>query len=477
MRNTKGGFVGSNSGSIDNCYSRLGISGRRAGVSGFCGSNAGSIRQSFHSGRISHVENGFGPDGEQENCFYFTGDGEAELANRLPDSKLWRKDASIRNARDAEALGFDPKKWSYTGDKHVLAFNEDSWYCRPGALPPLPADGPLGGAAREKLSIGSVSELESFAGRVNGGDAAARNAEVTLTADLDLGGRSWTPIGIDKQRSFRGSFDGRGHCIRNFRVNDRQLQYRGFFGVLEGGVYNLTVDCAVRGGGVVGPLAGQLLGGTIRCCGAVSSLHPSAKAEAVGGLVGISTGTIVLSYAAGRASFAAFPLLPGAAAAAALLLAAGAVTVFLLTHTPEQPVNRPVETEASQLPIPKADLPDLPSPSPGEAVQHSVSFSTSTEAAASLSTGKVSIVYQSTNPDADHKVIVQLRLSTGVVIAETGAILPGNQITEMTLTDRAKTELTPGRYTAYIYMIPYSVEDESKGFTEINVPITLTVLE
>ena len=471
----KGGFVGSNSGTIEDCYSRMGMSGKTVGVSGFCGSNSGTIRQSFHSGRISHLENGFGPDGEQENCFYFTGDGEAERAKKLPDNERWKKDDTIRSARDAEELGFDRKKWSYTGDRHVLAFNEDTWYCRPKAMAPLPEDGPLGGAEREKISIGSVSGLESFANRVNSGDAAARNAEVTLTADLDLGGRSWTPIGIDKQHSFRGSFDGKGHSIKNFRVNDKKLQYRGFFGVLEGGAYNLTVDCAVKGGGVVGSLAGQLLGGTIQCCGAVTSLRPSGKAEAVGGLVGISTGTIALSYAAGRASFVPFLLLPGVLAAIGLLLAAGATTAILLTNLPEQPPNKPVEAEEDQLPIPQADLPDLPSPSPGESVQHSVSFSTSTEATASLATGKVDIVYQSTNPGADHKVILQLRLSTGVVVAETGAIMPGNMITEMTLTDRAKAELTPGRYTAYIYMIPYSVEDESKGFTEINVPITLTV--
>lgn len=473
MNSYKGGFVGSNRGAIADCYSLLGVDGKKAGVTGFCGQNTGSIRQSFHSGRLGHMDAGFGARGEQVGCFYFTGGGDAKKAEKLPDHPLWREDADIKSAKDARELGFDDKIWSYTGDKQVLAFNEDTWYYRPGALPPLPADGPLAGMTREKLRLDSADALLDFVKRVNGGDLSARNAEVLLTENLDLGGRDWTPLGLDKARSFRGYFDGQGHRISNFRVNGKELPYRGFFGVLEGGAYNLTVDCAVKGGGVVGSLAGQLLGGEIRCCGAVTELRPSGKAEAVGGLVGISTGEIVRSYAAGRMRFFPILLLP----LLGIPLAAIVIAAALLLNPAKQPVNAPVPTEDTQLPIPKADLPDLPSPSPGENVQHSVSFSTSTEATASLSTGKVSLTYQSTNPNADHKVVVQLRLSTGAVIAETGAILPGNMITEMTLTDRALSELTPGRYSAEIYMIPYSVKDESKGFTRINVPITLTVTE
>lgn len=466
----KGGFVGSNSGRIDECYSRLGFEGKKAGISGFCGANSGSIRQSFHTGRIKHLDNGFTPDGEQTNCFYFTGGGEAERAKNLPDHPLWKEDTAVRSAKDAQALGFDPEKWSYTGDSHVLAFNEDSWYTRPDTLSEL--TGPLAGAERERIALNSAEDLADFARRVNEGDVTARNAVVTLERDLNLGGKSWTPIGIDKARSFRGSFDGRGHRISNFRVNGKNLDFRGFFGVLEGGCYNLTVDCTVRGGGVVGSLAGELLGGTIRCCGAVTELRPTGKAEAVGGLVGISTGDIALSYAAGHASFAPFLLLP-----LLLLLipaTAGVVATVIVTTTPAPPVNKPVEPDPSQLPIPAADLPDLPEQS-GEGLRHTMSFSLSTEATADLSTGKVTVNYQSTNPKADQKVVVQLRLSTGVVIAETGAVKPGYQVKEMNLTDRAKKELKPGRYSADILMVPYSVKDESKGFTETNVPITLTV--
>jgi hypothetical protein len=471
MKSYKGGFVGSNSGRIEDCYSLLGLEGKRSGVNGFCGQNRGIIRQSFHSGRLGRMDAGFGMGGELENCFYFTGHGEARKADKLPDKELWREDDCIQSEEDAQELGFDGNIWRYTADKQVMAFDEDAWYTKPDALLPFPEGSPLEGTQHEKIIIDSADDLEHFASRVNEGDLAARNAEVVLTRNINLGGRGWTPIGLDKSLSFRGSFDGNGHRISNFRVNEKGLQYRGFFGVLEGGAYNLTVDCEVKGGGVVGTLAGQLLGGKIRCCGAVVTLRPAKNAETVGGLAGISNGLIPQSYAAGRMRF--FPVLLLLALLALLL--AGGVAGGIALFPSNKPVNAPVEQDPNQLEIPGADLPNLPDSTSGQGGTHSIAFSVSTEAMARLSTGDVTLTYQSTNPDADQKVVVQLRLSTGVVIAETGAIMPGNMITEMTLTDRAKAELTPGRYTAEIYMLPYSVGDESKGFTEISVPITLTV--
>ncbi|MBR3246105.1 MAG: hypothetical protein IKF90_25955 [Parasporobacterium sp.] len=468
MNNSKGGFVGSNSGKINDCYSLLGLDGKKAGISGFFGSNTGSIRQSFHSGRLGCMDNGFGTGGDLKNCLYFTGHGEAEKAEQLPDHNLWKEDTNVNSVEDASRLGFDQKIWNYTGDKQVLEFREENWYCKPDELKSLPTEGPLAGTSREQIIISNAEELQSFASRVNSGDAAARTAEVTLTSDINFSGKDWKPIGIDKAHSFRGSFDGKGHRISNFRIKDKVLEYKGFFGVLEGGVYNLTVDCSIIGSGTIGALTAQLIGGTIRCCGAVTNLQPRGEVEAVGGLVGTSTGTISLSYSAGKLRFV--PLFPWPLL---LIPAAAIVAIAIIVSQPGQPLNNPVETEEEQLPIPPADLPDLPESESG--AMHSISFSTSTEATADLSTGKVALTYQSTNPDADQKVIVQLRLSNGVVIAETGAIMPGNMITEMTLTDRAMAELTPGRYTASIYMIPYSVEDETKGFTETEVPITLTV--
>lgn len=42
---------------------------------------------------------------------------------------------------------------------------------------------------------------------------------VSLTADIDLGGHEWTPIGKTMATAFRGSFCGNGHTISNFTVS------------------------------------------------------------------------------------------------------------------------------------------------------------------------------------------------------------------------------------------------------------------
>lgn len=471
MKNFMGGFVGNNSGNISDCYSLLQIEGRKNGVSGFCGFNTGTIRQSFHSGRIRHMAQGFGLGGEQENCFFFTGHSEAKRAGRLPDRTLWRQGIEVSDPKMMEKLGFTPEIWDYMGGKQVLAFREKNWYCRPDSFRTSDAHETSAGKEQEKISINNILDLMTFANGVNKGDPFFRNAEVILMKDLNIAGREWTPIGFDRAHSFQGTFNGNGYRIRNFRIRAKNLESRGFFGVLEGNVYNLTVDCELSGGGIVGALAGQLLGGTIDCCGAVADFRPKGEVDAAGGLVGLSTGDIKCSYAAGKFGF--FPVLfPLLVVATVIIGASASASFLLLSNPPEQPVNRPVVEEEAQFPVPEEELQE--EKKNGEN-KHSISFATNTEATVELAKGKVNLVYQSTNAHADQKVVVKLLLSTGVVIAETGAIQPGNQITEMELSERAKKELKQGKYSATILMVPYSVKDETKGFAETKVPVTLHV--
>ncbi len=57
------------------------------------------------------------------------------------------------------------------------------------------------------------------------------NAEVNLTADIDLGGMDWYPIG-SKQREglfFSGNFNGGGHTISNCNIVGEGYDYVGFF--------------------------------------------------------------------------------------------------------------------------------------------------------------------------------------------------------------------------------------------------------
>jgi hypothetical protein len=60
-----------------------------------------------------------------------------------------------------------------------------------------------------------------------------------LTADVDLGGIEWTPIGASDNKPFKGTFDGGGHVIANLSINnslapDGNTNYAGLFGLVKG---------------------------------------------------------------------------------------------------------------------------------------------------------------------------------------------------------------------------------------------------
>jgi hypothetical protein len=56
-----------------------------------------------------------------------------------------------------------------------------------------------------------------------------------LTADIDLNGKEWVPIGdaTSSPNGFMGTFDGQGHVIRNMTITEKSA-YAGLFGTLSG---------------------------------------------------------------------------------------------------------------------------------------------------------------------------------------------------------------------------------------------------
>ena len=112
----------------------------------------------------------------------------------------------------------------------------------------------------------------------------------TLTADIDLTGKDWTPIGTDNDNSYTGTFDGGGHTITGLTVttNDKYaglFGYLGFFGnagtvknvVMEG----IQITCNHRLG-YAGGVAGYSWG-TIENCSVSGSVSGTVS---VGGVVG-----------------------------------------------------------------------------------------------------------------------------------------------------------------------------------------------
>ena len=116
-----------------------------------------------------------------------------------------------------------------------------------------------------------------------------RSINCTLTADIDLTGKDWTPIGTNFYNSYTGTFDGGGHTITGLTVTTND-QYVGLFGRLgkAGTVKNVVMDgiqitCNHRLG-YAGGVAGFSWGGTIENCSVSGSVSGTICA---GGVVGI----------------------------------------------------------------------------------------------------------------------------------------------------------------------------------------------
>ena len=114
-----------------------------------------------------------------------------------------------------------------------------------------------------------------------------RSINCTLTADIDLTGKDWSPIGTNFYNSYTGTFDGGGHTIMGLTVTTND-QYVGLFGRLgkAGTVKNVVMDgiqitCNHRSG-YAGGVAGYSWG-TIENCSVSGSVSGT---DCVGGVVG-----------------------------------------------------------------------------------------------------------------------------------------------------------------------------------------------
>ena len=122
--------------------------------------------------------------------------------------------------------------------------------------------------------ISSGAELAWFAQAVNSGTNGGKLSAV-MTADIDLAGYNWTPIGQNSEnKRFAGSFDGQGHTITNLQINYAGTTpvppYLGLFGFVSGDstaepavIKNLTAvgDVTMSSSkNVIGAYSGGLIG-------------------------------------------------------------------------------------------------------------------------------------------------------------------------------------------------------------------------
>ena len=163
--------------------------------------------------------------------------------------------------------------------------------------------------------IASQADLTALAEFLNSGNAETfdtENANVgnchgyyfKQTADIDLTGVTWEPIGYSGSYYFAGNYDGGGHSITNAvstgKVDPEGYATAGIFGwVAFGSVANLHVKNAnfVATGqnnySYVGGIAGVCYGSSIENCSVVNSSLESRRNNnnnCAGSIVGYSTG-------------------------------------------------------------------------------------------------------------------------------------------------------------------------------------------
>ena len=144
----------------------------------------------------------------------------------------------------------------------------------------------------DAVGISTADELLEFASLVNQGKDYSKfcqNGVVVLLNDIDMTGKTWTPIGTAKMNNynpdgtaFTGKFNGWGHSIRNIKLtptysSEVDGNTYGLFGFLNGAtVENLVMgapsgdssELTFKGNGILdaGVLAGVCRNSTIKNC-------------------------------------------------------------------------------------------------------------------------------------------------------------------------------------------------------------------
>ena len=135
-------------------------------------------------------------------------------------------------------------------------------------------------------------------------EAAQKDKSIncTLSADINMAGKEWTPIGTDENNSYNGIFDGNGKTITGLTVNQSEKNYAGLFGCLgsDGKVQNLTLENVnISGAFYVGSVVGTNFG-TVSGCTASGNI--TGTESCIGGVVGQNKGTVTGCTVSGNIS-------------------------------------------------------------------------------------------------------------------------------------------------------------------------------
>lgn len=134
------------------------------------------------------------------------------------------------------------------------------------------------------VKIGTLAELKAFKDAVNVTGNSYSGKTIKLTADIDLAGETWEPIGQaggnGVKTYFQGVFDGQGYTIKNMTIEPNATYGKGanyatgFFGFVDAGdavIKNVTFDNATIKGHHWTAVVCGYISGTIQNCHVTNS--------------------------------------------------------------------------------------------------------------------------------------------------------------------------------------------------------------
>lgn len=250
------------------------------------------------------VEQPTNPGDEDKN----PDEGDGEDANK-PDGDSKDKENPDEDKKDEENKNEQPTEDENDGEDDISLLNDengtDVW---DGTTAKKFAGGD--GSKDNPYQISNGAELAWLAAQVNDGNDFSTKT-VTLTNNIDLNNKDWTPIG-NSDNGFNGIFDGGGYTISGLYINvfdsyssaTKGRLYQGLFGCVEDGtVQNLIVTGSVTvknektaNVSYIGGIVGYNDGGIVQNCGfygIVSAKKKDAKdcTKDNGGVVGKGNAT------------------------------------------------------------------------------------------------------------------------------------------------------------------------------------------
>ena len=287
-----GGMIGQvDRGSITNSYTTGTVKGSSAGgMYGYLDSKGTTITKSYAAVIVnrSSASSWYGGRGYYENL---TVNNSYHLAAASDSARKTAADLKAGTPSTAIFTGWSTDVWDFAANKYPLlaALNDTS--------PSHPQDTDHDNL----LEVDTVAELQNIHKQASTECPSSYCLGFELTADLDLTGTTWTPIGTNAQ-PFDLIFDGNNHTISNLSYSDKTVDHVGLFGAVKNAtIRNLTLtNASVTGNSQVGILAGTTSSTTITNVGVQGTVTGK---NIVGGLIGYAPHThISTSYAAATTS-------------------------------------------------------------------------------------------------------------------------------------------------------------------------------